>query len=68
MRIARESGLPVILSGGISSDDDIRMVCAEAADSGISGIIIGKAVYEGRINLEKIIQENNLAPDEKMEW
>ncbi len=55
VRIAQESGLPVILSGGISCDEDFRSVTLDAADSGIAGIITGKAIYEGRINLEKVI-------------
>ena len=37
--IAQESGLPVILSGGISCDEDFRSVTLDAADSGIAGII-----------------------------
>ena len=38
---------PVILSGGISSLEDIA-ACAEA---GASGVVIGRALYEGRVDL-----------------
>ena len=42
--------MPVIASGGISSLDDIRALCA-VADDGIEGAIIGRALYEGSIDL-----------------
>jgi phosphoribosylformimino-5-aminoimidazole carboxamide ribotide isomerase len=38
---------PVIASGGIGSIDDITA----CADAGAAGVIIGKALYEGRIDL-----------------
>jgi phosphoribosylformimino-5-aminoimidazole carboxamide ribotide isomerase len=37
----------VILSGGVSSQDDIR----SAAASGMAGVIVGRALYEGRLTL-----------------
>ena len=37
-------------SGGISSSDDIRQL----KESGIDAVIIGKAIYEGKINLSKL--------------
>lgn len=40
----------VILSGGISCAEDIRRACA----SGIRGVIVGKALYEGRISLKQL--------------
>jgi phosphoribosylformimino-5-aminoimidazole carboxamide ribotide isomerase len=43
--IAKESGLPVILSGGIGSDDDIKEICSMDY-TGITGIIVGKAIYK----------------------
>lgn len=53
-RIARAAGLPVVLSGGIGSEGDV--VAAAAPDSGIVGAILGKALYEGRVDLESILQ------------
>ena len=47
----RETGLTVIASGGVSSMDDL----ASLYEAGIPGVITGKALYEGRINLEKAI-------------
>lgn len=68
VRIAEESGLPVILSGGISCDDDFKIIDADARNSGISGVITGKAVYEGRINLNKVIAEYQTELGTEMEW
>ncbi len=48
--LARAIHVPVIASGGISSLDDIRALCA-VADDGIEGAIIGRALYEGSIDL-----------------
>jgi phosphoribosylformimino-5-aminoimidazole carboxamide ribotide isomerase len=59
-RIARESGLPVIISGGIGSIDDVRAVIDathhNASHPGIVGIISGKAVYEGRLDLKRVFE------------
>ncbi len=49
-RLARAVEIPVIASGGVSSMDDVRALCA-AADSGISGAIVGRALYEGGLDL-----------------
>jgi phosphoribosylformimino-5-aminoimidazole carboxamide ribotide isomerase len=48
--LARAITIPVIASGGVSSLDDIRALC-EVADDGIMGAIIGRALYEGTIDL-----------------
>lgn len=48
--IALKSGKKTIASGGVSSIDDI--VKAKQIDE-IYGVIVGKAYYEGKINLEK---------------
>ncbi|HET6874806.1 MAG TPA: 1-(5-phosphoribosyl)-5-[(5-phosphoribosylamino)methylideneamino]imidazole-4-carboxamide isomerase [Acidimicrobiales bacterium] len=42
------TGAPVIASGGVSSLDDIT---ALAAVAGLSGVIVGKAIYEGRVDV-----------------
>lgn len=42
--------IPVIASGGVTNMDDIKKLCA-VADSGIMGAIIGRALYEGAIDL-----------------
>ena len=45
------TGLPVQYSGGISSLDDIEKVAA----AGAQAVILGKALYEGRIALEQAL-------------
>ena len=51
--LAREVALPVILSGGVSSLDDLR--AAKAA--GLAGAILGRALYEGRIDLREALAQ-----------
>jgi phosphoribosylformimino-5-aminoimidazole carboxamide ribotide isomerase len=46
---ARAVGIPVIASGGVSSLDDIAALKAHEKD-GIAGAIIGRALYDGRID------------------
>jgi len=48
--LARAVPIPIIVSGGVSSLDDLKSVKAEAA-SGIAGVISGRAIYDGRIEL-----------------
>jgi len=48
--LARASGVPVIASGGIGSVADVRTVVALAPD-GVEGLIIGRALYTGRVTL-----------------
>ena len=48
--LARAIEIPVIASGGVTSLDDVRALGARA-DTGISGAIVGRALYEGRIDL-----------------
>lgn len=51
--IAVASGIPTIASGGFLSEDEI----ARLAKSGVSGVIVGKAYYEGKVDLEKIFKQ-----------
>ena len=46
--------LHLIASGGVSSIDDIRALDR----AGIPAVVFGKAIYEGRIDLQKLIIEN----------
>ncbi len=50
VKLASEISTPVIASGGISTLDDIKALQA-VADEGIIGAIIGRALYEGTIDL-----------------
>ena len=49
--LTAETGLDVIASGGVSSMEDLEAL----NQVGICGAIIGKALYEGRINLEEAV-------------
>jgi phosphoribosylformimino-5-aminoimidazole carboxamide ribotide isomerase len=58
-KLAEAIRIPVIASGGVSTLDDIRALC-EVQDSGISGAIIGRALYDGAIDLAeaaRIVEE-----------
>ncbi|MCA1961031.1 MAG: 1-(5-phosphoribosyl)-5-[(5-phosphoribosylamino)methylideneamino]imidazole-4-carboxamide isomerase [Desulfomonile sp.] len=52
---ARGLSTPVILSGGVSTIDDVQAALA-LEKHGVNGIIIGRALYEGRINLGEAIK------------
>jgi phosphoribosylformimino-5-aminoimidazole carboxamide ribotide isomerase len=54
-RVAEACGLPVILSGGIGSEADVERVARERVP-GVEGLIIGKALYEGRVDLAELIR------------
>ena len=52
---ARAAGLPTILSGGIGTDADVE-AAASAAGPLVVGIILGKALYEGRVDLGALLK------------
>lgn len=51
--LARAQSLPVIASGGVAGLDDIY---ALKAHHGIEGVITGRAIYDGRLDLAKAIE------------
>ncbi len=53
--LARNTGLNVIASGGVASLEDVRRVLAFSPD-GVSGLIIGRALYEGQVDLKAAIE------------
>ncbi|HST53697.1 MAG TPA: 1-(5-phosphoribosyl)-5-[(5-phosphoribosylamino)methylideneamino]imidazole-4-carboxamide isomerase [Pyrinomonadaceae bacterium] len=52
--IARESGLRVTASGGVSSLEDLRQL-KTIEECGVDSIIVGKALYEGRFTLREAL-------------
>ncbi len=54
--VANNSNCPVIISGGVSSINDIKMA-KELGNKNIEGIIVGKAIYDGDIKLEELAKE-----------
>ena len=55
-KIANTSNFPVIISGGVSSIEDIKKA-KELNNKNIEGIIVGKAIYDGDIKLEDLAKE-----------
>ena len=51
-RVAAAAGIPVIVSGGVSSLSDLEEI-ERSAHPLIRGVIAGKAIYEGRLDLEE---------------
>lgn len=48
--LARQVNIPVIASGGVAGISDIRLLSLHARD-GIEGVITGRAIYDGRLDL-----------------
>ena len=55
VKVADVSNCPVIISGGVSSIDDIKN--AKNFNKNIEGIIVGKAIYDGDIKLDELARE-----------
>ena len=55
LKVADISNCPVIISGGVSSLEDIRKA---KSLKNIEGIIVGKALYDGDIKLEDLVKED----------
>ena len=53
--LAQATGLQVIASGGAATLDDITR-CHALADQGVIGVITGRAIYDGRIDLAEAIK------------
>ena len=56
VKIAGMSKCPVIISGGVSSINDIKKA-KKLNNKNIEGIIVGKAIYDGDIKLEELAKE-----------
>ena len=56
IKIAEISNCPVIISGGVSSINDIKKA-KELNNKKIEGIIVGKAIYDGDIKLDELAKE-----------
>ena len=55
-KIAEISNCPVVISGGVSSINDIKKA-KELNNKKIEGIIVGKAIYDGDIKLDELVKE-----------
>ena len=54
-KILAAVNIPIFVAGGISSLEDIIKL-KEFENRGLAGVVVGKALYEGRIDLEKAIE------------
>ena len=55
LKVAEISNCPVIISGGVSSIEDIKKA---KTLKNIEGVIVGKAIYDGDIKLEDLAKED----------
>jgi len=54
-KVADISNCPVIISGGVSSINDIKKA---KSLKNVEGIIVGKAIYDGDVKLEELVKED----------
>jgi phosphoribosylformimino-5-aminoimidazole carboxamide ribotide isomerase len=52
VELAKRSGTQVIASGGVAGLEDVRRV----RNAGLAGLIIGRALYEGKIDLSEVLK------------
>jgi len=57
--LATVSGLDVIASGGVHTSSDVHA----ASKAGLAGVIIGRALYEGTIDLKEVLDLESTSPD-----
>ena len=55
MKVAEISNCPVVISGGVSSIEDIKKA---KTLKNVEGVIVGKAIYDGDIKLEDLVEED----------
>jgi phosphoribosylformimino-5-aminoimidazole carboxamide ribotide isomerase len=55
-QLARETGMPVIASGGVSGPDDVRALW-ERRRWGIEGVILGRSLYEKKIDYRDLLTQ-----------
>ncbi len=56
-KVADTSNCPVIISGGVSSINDIQKA-NDLNNNNIEGIIVGYAIYDGDIKLDELVKED----------
>jgi phosphoribosylformimino-5-aminoimidazole carboxamide ribotide isomerase len=54
--LAESIGIPVIVSGGVATNDDV-VQAAKLRDKGICGVIVGRAIYTGAVELDRALQQ-----------
>lgn len=54
--LAESIGIPVIVSGGVATNDDVIQT-SRFRDKGICGVIVGRAIYTGGVDLDRALKE-----------
>jgi len=54
VKLARETGVKVVASGGVAGLEDVRALLPYESD-GVEGVIIGKAIYTGKVDLRQAL-------------
>ena len=55
LKVAEISNCPVVISGGVSSIEDIKKT---KTLKNVEGVIVGKAIYDGDVKLEELAKED----------
>ena len=55
LKVAEISNCPVVISGGVSSIEDIKKA---KTLKNVEGVIVGKAIYDGDVKLEELVKED----------
>ena len=55
LKVAEISNCPVVISGGVSSVEDIKKA---KTLKNVEGVIVGKAIYDGDVKLEELVKED----------
>ena len=62
--LARSVSVPVLASGGVHNLDDIRAILAVEQD-GVSGVVLGRSLYEGTLNFEDALDLVDASAEDK---
>src|SRR5436190_10994313 len=52
LRLAQATKTPIVASGGLTGVGDVQAVCAKLVPEGVIGAIAGRALYEGKLELQ----------------
>jgi phosphoribosylformimino-5-aminoimidazole carboxamide ribotide isomerase len=53
LKLAQQLKTPIIVSGGLNSLNDVEAICQQLVPEGVIGAIAGRALYEGKLDLQK---------------
>ena len=62
LKLAKAVKIPIIASGGLASIEEIEEL-SKCYKQGVTGVILGKALYEGNICLEDVVEQLNRKSD-----